>query len=380
MLTKEELLAAVRAEAEKVGEKQSVESIKAIQEFMAERFKVPIAETVVSPGQQFAMDLAIRDFVSSKSKNSAPVAIKGLHGYGLKSGEYLPPRAKATIDTTFFPSERTYLPPAEFPQRGYRLRDLIPVAGLGTPQVEYARITGYTNSAGGVAEGGTKPQSAITTSVITESVANIATFIPVTRQAMNDVPALAAYINQVLRYFLQLEEDRQILNGLGAASNELSGLLNVTGILTHSQSAVAGDTAIDAVRRGITKLQLAFGDAGFDATGVVLHPNDWEQMELYKSPADERYILIPMLGTPADGAPPRIWRIPVVVTPAITENTGLLAAFDIAATLWTYEDVTLRVTDSHSDWFIKNLLAVLAEFRELLATYFPKALLEITFT
>src|SRR3989304_8346091 len=144
MLTKEERLAAVRAEAEKVGEKQSVESIKAIQEFMAERFKVPIAETVVSPGQQFAMDLAIRDFVSSKSKNSAPVAIKGLHGYGLKAGEYLPPRAKATIDTTFFPSERTYLPPAEFPQRGYRLRDLIPVAGLGTSQMEDCPNNGNT--------------------------------------------------------------------------------------------------------------------------------------------------------------------------------------------------------------------------------------------
>jgi hypothetical protein len=71
--------------------------------------------------------------------------------------------------------------------------------------------------------------------------------------------------------------------------------------------------------------------------------------------------------------------LPVAVTPAIAAGTGLLGAFDIGATLWTYEDLELAMTDSHSDWFTKNLIAVRAEFRELLAVYFPKAFCRLAF-
>ncbi|MDR7496831.1 MAG: phage major capsid protein [Armatimonadota bacterium] len=371
MLTKEELLAQVREEVEKSGARQGAEVIRAVEAWLAGRFPAPAAP-VKTAGEIFAADEHVKAFIHNRAKTTPPVKVP-VPGYGLKAGEYLPPRAKATITSGDFPSERTYLPLAEFPQRGFRLRDLIPVAGLGTPSIEYARVTGYTNSAGGVAEGAAKPESAITTQNVTDSVKTIATFIPVTRQALRDVQGLGAYINQVLGYFLQLEEDDEILNGTGGT--EMTGILQTSGILSQAFAT----NIIETVRKGITLLQTAFTDAGFDPTGLVLNPNDWETAELIKDTTG-RYLLLPDSRPQEGSGEPRLWRLPVVTTPAIAAGTGLLGAFDIGATLWTYEDLELAMTDSHADWFAKNLVAVRAEFRELLAVYFPKAFCQLAFS
>lgn len=372
-MTPEELLKAVREEVAKTGSEQAVATVKAIEAYLSGRFSGQILDKVLSPGEQFAADPQVKDFVSTRAKNTAPIPVS-VRGYGLKAGEYIPARVKTNVLATDYPSERTYLPTAIPPQRTFRLRDLIPVAGLATPQIEYARITTLGNSAGGVAEAAAKPESAIQTSIITQSVVTIATFIPATRQALRDVQGLAAYINQVLGYFLQLEEDDQILNGAGGS--DMTGIYNTTG----TQSQAFSVNVIESVRKGITKLQTAFGSgafaSGFDPTGVIFHPNDWESAELLKDTSN-RYILIPDNRSPADSVPARLWSVPVIVTPANAAGFALLGAFDIGATLWTYEALTLRTSDSHSDWFTKNIVAVLAEFRELLAVYFPAAFVEV---
>lgn len=379
MLTKEELLQVVDKAVKEAGAAQGADVVKLIEAKLGLRAGVP--EVLESFGDEFAKSEHVKNYVRDQMKTTPniPVNMKA-YGYGLKSGERvntkfaINTKAGDEVMTNMFPSERTYLPFAEFPQRRFRLRDLVPVAGLSTPQIEYARITGYSNLAAGVAELASKPSSSIFTQVIIDAAKLIATFMPVTRQAVADVPGLAGYINQVLIYFMQLSEDKQILNGAGGV--EMTGILNVPGIQTR---AMGGDTRIDAVRKAITDLQVAFTDAGFQPNGIVFHPRDWEQMELEKD-STNKYLLIPFVETAAEGGPqpPRLWRLPVIPTPAMTEGTGLVGAFDIGSTLWTYEDVTLRITDSHSDFFVKNLLAVLAEYRELLAVYFPKAFVKLT--
>ncbi len=379
MMTKEELSEIITKAVKEAGAAQGADVIKVIQEKLGTKLAAP--EVIKAIGEQFTESQAVKDFVKSQAKNTPefPVNMKAW-GYGLKAGERINSRFDINVKageviTSMFPSERTYLPFAEFPQRRFRLRDLIPVAGLGTPQIEYARITGYSNLAAGAAELASKPQSQIFTQVVVDAVKLIATFMPVTRQAVADVPGLAGYINQVLVYFMQLSEDAQILSGAGGGT-DMTGILNVPGIQSRPKGA---DTYIDAIRKAITDLQIAFTDAGFQPNGVVMHPRDWETFELQKDTTN-KYLLIPFVETAAEGGPqpPRLWRLPVVPTPAMTLGTALVGAFDIGATLWTYEDVTLRITDSHSDFFVKNLLAVLAEYRELLAVYFPRAFVQVT--
>ena len=52
----------------------------------------------------------------------------------------------------------------------------------------------------------------------------------------------------------------------------------------------------------------------------------------------------------------------VVVTPAMTENTLLVGDFR-QAVVADRQQSAIYVTDSHKDWFARNLLAVLAEER-----------------
>lgn len=380
-MTAEDILKAVREQLAASGEKNAVETVKALDNYMRSAFGAAAMQKVLTPGEEFIANSEVKDYYATKAHHTSKVDLSTMPRYGLKAGDFAAPvysanagiGQKATVTTTLFPSERTYLPPAEFPQRKYRLRELIPVAGLATPQVEYAQITGYTNSAGAVAESTQKPESAIQTQLVVDSVKQIATFIPVTRQALRDVSVLGAYLNQVLAYFLQLEEDRQILSGNG--SSEMTGILNVTGVQTQTFSS----TIIETVRKAITKLEIAFTDSGFLPTGLVMHPTDWQTTELLKD-SNGRYIMVPYLETIANGGEERMWKVPVIVTPAKQAGSGLLGAWDIGSTLFTYDPVTLRMTDSHADFFIRNLIAVLAEFRELLAVHFPSAFCIVNFS
>lgn len=181
-----------------------------------------------TPGQQFAEHPAIRAWTEAKASGiSAPIEVK-LARYGLKPGEFSPtpyasnynqatlaqlglsaPGVGKDLTSDMFPSPRTYLPFVPFPMRRIRVRDLMNVAGIATPQLEYARVTGYSNNAAGVAEGSPKPQSVITTTTELESARVIATFMPVTRQALEDVPQLRAWLDAVLDYFIALTEDRK---------------------------------------------------------------------------------------------------------------------------------------------------------------------------
>lgn len=378
MTQKEEILAAIAEAAEKQTTESVGKAVGAVNEYLVSRFGPAAAlPAFKNVGTQFAEFLKGDPRLAAMAQKKGivagtdPVAIK-IPRYGLKAEEWAAPIHKANVLTTDFPQERTYLPFFDQPRRRVFLRDLLPVAGLSTPQLEYARLVGCTNSAGGVAEAAAKPESEIDTELKVEAVKQIATWIPVSRQAVRDVSGLAAFLNSVLGYFLAIEEDDQILNGAGG--NDFNGILNDPDVQTQAFSV----DIIETIRKAITKVQTGspcFG-AGWEPTAIVMHPTDWEEASLIRD-LNDRFLLHSSNDTAAGQPAVRLWNLPVIVTPAIAVNTALVGAFDIGATLWTYDDVTLRVSDSHSDFFVKNLLAVLAEMRELLAIYYPQAFVEV---
>jgi HK97 family phage major capsid protein len=79
------------------------------------------------------------------------------------------------------------------------------------------------------------------------------------------------------------------------------------------------------------------------------------------------------------GGEPRVWRIPVVESPAIAEGTALVGAFGTGAQLYDREQASIRISEQHSDFFVRNAVVILAEQRLALAVKRPESFVKVTF-
>jgi len=267
-------------------------------------------------------------------------------------------------------------------KRTSRVRDLFPVRRTNAAVIEYFRQTGFTNSAASVAErnsGDTafesKPQSGMTFVGEQAPVRTIAHWEAAHRNVLADEPQLRSIIDNELLYGLRLEEDDQILNGSGTGE-DLTGILNVSGIQSYLWSsgpttAPVADTKADAIRRAMTLAFLAY----YEPTGVVVHPSDFEDMELTKD-SNGQYLMAVNI---QQGAQARVWNVPVIDTPAIAEGTALVGAFGTGAQLYDRDEASIRVAEQHSDFFVRNAVVVLAEQRLALACKRPESFVKVTF-
>lgn len=265
------------------------------------------------------------------------------------------------------------------PMRTRRVRDLFPSRTTTAAVVEYFQMTGFTNAASSVAERsggafGLKPQSGFTFTGQQAPVRTLAHWEAAHRNVLADEPQLRSIIDNELMYGLRLQEDSQILNGDGLGEN-LTGILQTSGIQTYAwsngETAPVADTKADAIRRAATLSFLAY----YEPTGVVLHPNDWEDIELTKDNNGQYLIAVSV----ALGGEPKIWRMPVVETPAIDEGTALIGAFGTGAQLYDREQASIRISEQHADFFVRNAIVILAEQRLALAVKRPEAFVAVDF-
>jgi HK97 family phage major capsid protein len=272
-------------------------------------------------------------------------------------------------------------PMVERMRRTARVRDLFPVQTTNAATIEFFQVTGFTNNASTVPqrnEGNTafalKPQSSLDFSSQQVSVRTIAHWEAAHRNVLADEPQLRGIIDNELLYGLRLAEDAQILAGSGQGE-DLLGVLNTPGIQSYNWSNGAtspvADTKADALRRAATLAFLAY----YEPTGVVVHPNDWEDIELTKNSQGDYLLAVSI----ALGGEPRVWRMPVIDSPAIQEGTALLGSFGIGAQLYDREQANVRIAEQHADFFIRNAVVVLAEERLALAVKRPESFVEVQF-
>jgi HK97 family phage major capsid protein len=185
---------------------------------------------------------------------------------------------------------------------------------------------------------------------------------------LDDVPQIRSYIDQRLRFFVEQQEEAQLLNGDGTGTN-LTGLRNRSGLATDV--ARGTDSNADAIFKQIMAIQTT---AFVMPDAVIVHPTNWQAIALSKD-SNGAY-----LGSGPFNSPlvPRLWGLPVVVTTAITAGVALVGAFKMGAQVFRKGGISVDVSNSHSDYFIKNLTAIRAEERVALAVYRPGAFGEVT--
>jgi len=79
------------------------------------------------------------------------------------------------------------------------------------------------------------------------------------------------------------------------------------------------------------------------------------------------------------GGEPRLWRIPVIDTPAMTPGTALVGAFGTGAQLYDRDSASIRISEQHADFFVRNAIVILAEQRLALAVKRPEAFVAVSF-
>jgi HK97 family phage major capsid protein len=184
----------------------------------------------------------------------------------------------------------------------------------------------------------------------------VAHWIPASRQVLSDASMLSGHVSARLIYGLKLEEEDELLNGTGAAGT-LDGLINQS---TPFNAGSTNLTAIDCLLKAFTQVSLS----NYEASAVVLHPIDWQDIILAKD-TQGRYLF----ADPQNMVDARIWAKPVVPTQAIARGKFLTGAFNLAAQIWDREDATVRISENVNDHFIRNMVAILAEERLALTVY-----------
>jgi HK97 family phage major capsid protein len=263
-------------------------------------------------------------------------------------------------------------------ERQLRMRDVITIGQTDSDSVQFARVLrlgrGSTNNAAGVPEAvtdapigsgtpavtpvqaGQKPQSAIGFEKITAPVVTIAHWIAVTKKALSDASQLRTLIDNFLRDGLAREVERQVLAGDSDAGEEIDGLLNTNGL----QEQAFSKNILQTIRKALTKVSV-YGTAN----AILMSPANAERIDLLQMQTGQFYA-----GGPFGTGQTSVWRKPVIEVPALSDSQVLVGDFSTAV-LFDREQSVVTSTDSHLDFFTRNLAAVLAECRVALAVLDP---------
>jgi HK97 family phage major capsid protein len=273
-----------------------------------------------------------------------------------------------------------------FYERPLSIRALFQGGNTTSDTIEYVRLVTVDNNASVVPEarstapigdgtggtttaalGGLKPESTFGFERDSTTVKTIAHWIPVTKRALADAAQIRTMIDSFLRYGLEESFENELLSGDGTGEH-LLGLNNTPGIQT--QAAPSGDlNNLDVLRIARRKVQIG-GRA--TPTAYVMNPIDWEGVELMKNGNGDYRGAGPFALTA-----PRLWGLPVLQSEAVPAGTAWCAAWNWGV-VYDREQATVQATDTHADFFVRNLVAILAEMRAGFAILRPPAFVKVT--
>lgn len=343
-------------------------------------------------GELFTDSEGYKDFIGRYSKDGIiPNAVKGVQSNPFQiDAKGLITGLSSTSGGAYVVNDRYGQTVDLIGQREFTIADLVTKGSTNSDTVEYVRVTSKTNNAATVAEAttaaagaisgaspgpytvatpsGTKPESDLALEVVSTTVKTIAHWIPITKRAAADAPQVRTLVDNFLRYGLEEELEDQIASGNGSGEN-FTGILSTSGIQTVGSAGTDIDAIVDAI-----KAVRVTGRRRPNA--LVIHPDDWYSTGFLTAKDSQGNYLV---GDPRASVDQlnSLWGLRVVVSEAVAANTALVGDFT-QAVLWNREGISVMVSDQHSDFFTRNLLAVLAEMRAAFGVLDPQAFCTVT--
>jgi hypothetical protein len=241
--------------------------------------------------------------------------------------------------------------------------DLITMATTDSTSVKWVRENVFTNSAAEVAESAqgaevTKPESALTLEPVTFDVTTIAHWMPAAKQSLRDVAGVKSLIDAKLEWGLRRRLAHQVIGGDGIGAN-LLGICNTPGIGHVDRSGSDAVTLIEDIYDGVVTIGDAYGET---PSVCFLSRADYKVLRFARDNSGFE-----------EGTGGYIFGTPRSVNPIEVEGCLVLPNFDLPAgmsvmgiwrefAVWMHEGITIGMSDSHADYYVKNLVAILAEF------------------
>lgn len=333
-----------RAEVKALSEQFEKQQAKLL-EIQQKGLKGPAADIETrSIGDQFVTSDQFKMFLSSNSQSSK-----------------IRLEVKNTVDTNAtntFPFQKPGIVPGNF--QPLTVRDTLVSAPVNQNAVEYIKEASWTNSAAEASHGSAKKESDITFSVESVPIRTIAHWIKITKQLLDDAPAVARYIDVRLRDGLAQRIDAQLINGDGTSPN-LSGLTD-TGNFT-AYTPTSDDNLVDAMNR----LLYVMWPTGNRPDVFYVNPADWGAMERTRESDNSGMYLY---GIPGLNAGLNPWGVRVVITKDIEAGKIIAANTRDSIMLYNRQGVAVEMGYVNDD-FTRNLVTIRAEERLGLAVERP---------
>lgn len=205
-------------------------------------------------------------------------------------------------------------------QSNYLLSNLVtffPAIGGERDGVSYLRQVSRELVAATVARGEVKPSSSLSFEGVTDAFTTVAHLASVPNQYLESFGKFAQIIEWEMLFGISLALDDLLLNG-GTDENgdPVAGLFGLSGVKVQP---FVTDKLL-SLRRAIGRIQ----SEGTQPTALVLHPDDWEEIETMKI-TDQSFLLD---GTPTKAGQPSLWGVPVQLAPSVGVGRAVVGAFD----------------------------------------------------
>jgi HK97 family phage major capsid protein len=260
-------------------------------------------------------------------------------------------------------------------RRALTVRNVLSSRPTTLPVVYWVKVNSPLVSASPMMqnEGLVKHENAVTFTTANSTVRTIATFIKASKQSLDDFAELGGFLESSLPYYVNRQEETQLLSGDNAADN-LNGLITqATSFNTALLSASAGWTKIDQVARVVEQIGIA---DEIDPTFIILNKIDWWQLRLTKD-SYGHYIM----GDPQAIGDPKLWGLTCVPTNSIASGTFLVGSGESAAAeIRDRMEMQVDISTEDSDNFQRNLVTIRAEKRMVLCVMRPGSFITGSFT
>lgn len=240
------------------------------------------------------------------------------------------------------------------------LLDVLPTRGHGSPLYAYLRQSARTNNAAVVADGNVKPTSVYGVTRIEQSlsvIAHLSEGIP--HYWLSDNGMLTGFIQNELSYGLNRAIESKVLADINATS----------GIVLQSYATSIPVT----LRKAMTALEVA----GYVASAIVLHPSDFETIELAMSTTNA----VEHMGLPYDPAARRLFGVPIATT--VSETAGIGHVIAAGAVGVDHDTLGVQLTwseTSNADDWSKNLTRARLEGRYGTSVFTPGGVVKAAFS